>query len=612
MRALLIAIAFLLIVTTVSAASGDFDGWVLPGEPFHFDGHTYYSFPNNERTSALIETNTSNIIISLGTCQNIGFVQYCLDQIANSTDLEHIKFDTKNNILYGVKLRLTNLGPSLKVTQAYTPGTPDVNQLVQGTITIENTGNQPASYVTLAYALNGSTHIKSCSDCKISGDSFTKTIPQLDAGKSAQVVFTFSVGAPRNFASTANVTFTYQNTTGTQGPFPHAFKIAKPYKATLSGGGKAAVGDWIDLALTLTNTGANPIRIHATPENNASLTYQRTSGLDVTQLSDINLTSGAKATYQYRASAKDAGTYGTGFKITVTRGNETFHENLTKELVYQLEDVRIIAHLAKQNPVSGDSNTLYVQLQDTSKSLSFTNLTLNATGLANGTKTIPSISPGSTIDALTIPITHPKTTRREQGTINVTLTYSTSYGQVQNASETVSYTVLPVNESYEITRTISPKDPAVNQSFTVTVYGTKIADSAVDYTPVSDRIIGATVKHGNTHLVPIESQNKELLYQYDAIRTSERFAIITSVNASFLGQHARINETYTTFNLGELAPASPTAPTTTTSGAENQSANATTGSAPQTTGSPNQASSTPGQKQGIIARIVSWFAHLFG
>lgn len=612
MRALLIGLILLLAIGTVAAAN-DFTGWVMPGEPFKFNGQTYYGFPNKARTSAMLETNGSNVIINLGTCQNIDFIRYCVDKIANQTDLDHIKFDTNNNILYGIHVSLTSLGPSLKVTQSYSTTHPDVNQEVTGTVTIKNTGNQPASYVTLAYTLEGTARIKTCSDCRISGSSFTKTITQLDTDKSQTVTFTFINDEPSSFNATSNVSFEYENTSGTLGPFHQVFALAKPYSVTLKGSKKTAVGDWTPLTLTIKNTGANPLMFNITPVTNASLSYQRTGGIDNTQLARLELAAGASTSYQFRTSATKAGTYTTGFVFNATRGSDTFHDNVSTRITYQLQNVKIIARLAKQEPVSGDTNTLYVQLQDTG-SLSFSNLTVNATGIANGSATVSSISPGNTANALKIPFTHPKTSTRVDGTINITLSYATRYGETQNATTSVPYTVLAVGESYTITRKISPSHPAVNDTFTVTVYGTKIADSAVDYTPVTDTIIGARVTQGNTHLIPIESQKKELLYQYDAVRTSEKFAIITSVNASFLGQDARINDTYATFNLSELSTIEAVNSSTPADSGTNATGNSTTNASDTTAGGTQhqQTSSSEASKPGFIARIIGFLIHLFG
>lgn len=607
MRTALIAISILILVSSVSAAT---EKWVYPGEPFTFEGETYYAFTDTSRQSVILQSNNTKLILDIGECENENFVRYCFEEVASTTDLDHIKFDTDNNILYGMKVSLEALGPKIKATQKYTTTAPDVNGRVDGEITVQNTGNQRAYAVEILWVANDTATLRACSECERSTRSFTKRFSSLDVDESRLVAFSFNVDQPRSFSSEAYVTYEYEGESGEVGPIKQAFSIKKPYTATLSRPGKAPVGEWIDLTFTVKNTGDNDITITATPIENASLRYENAPFNDARSLVDMKLEPGESESYAYRVVSTNAGTYRTGFAVDVRRGTESFEEELSQTLEWTLDDVALIAQVSKRAPASGDSNTLFVNIENRG-SLVFRNLDVAYEGEISDETSIASIGTDKLLEPFEERFTHPKTDVRLEREFTVTLRYDTQYGEEQESMRTVPYTIIPINESYAIRRVVNPREPKIGDQFTVSVYGRKTVDSAVRYSHVEDRLIGGRIDQGNHRLIPIESPDEELLYQYEATRTDERFAIITSVDATFLEQEARIREVYTTFNLSD-EEVDETIDETPAGEIVDEPEESEEAAPPEAEPEASDPFAEREEEQGFFARIASWFRNLFG
>jgi hypothetical protein len=610
MRLTIILVTALIIISSVAAET---EKWMYPGEPFTFEGEIYYAFTDNDRDSAILQSNNTKLILDIGECENKNLVRYCFVEVAGRDDYDHIKFDTDRNALYGMKLSFESLGPKIQASQKHSKTAPDLNDRIEGEITVKNTGNQRANTIVVTWQANDSISIRSCSDCERTRRTFTRRFANLDAGSTINVPFAFIVDESRPFSSEANVTYEYEGETGTAGPLKQSFSIKKPYSVSHSKPGKVRIGEWIDLSLTVKNTGENTISISTERIGNASLTYENAPFNDLRSLESFTLEPEESKTYAYRALSTIAGTYGTGFDVRIERSEDSYEEKIRHDLIWTLEDLALGAHISKRSPASGDTSTLTVTVKNRG-SLAFENLVIRYDGEISDETSIAVINTDTSLKPFEKRFTHPKTDTRLERTFNVTLRYDTRFGEEQTSERTIPYTVIPISESYELRRAIKPKEPEIGEAFTITVYGLKTVDSAVKYSHVEDRLIGARIERGNHRHIPIESQKEELLYQYEAIRNDERFAIITSVDATFLDQEAHIRDVYSTFNLSEEAieEAIEKQPAGTI---ETEDVATETPQEPETDEESSaiepEEPSVP-EQEGFFSRIMNWFRNLFG
>ncbi|MFT4307737.1 MAG: hypothetical protein ACMXYM_00005, partial [Candidatus Woesearchaeota archaeon] len=546
MRTILLVLLVMSLATTVGAV--DKDAWGFSGDPIEFQGTTYYVFLDSSRANAYVESNETKLILREGQCRVENFVRYCFIEVANESNSNWFTFDSRNRPLYGARFTFESLGPNLRLTQKYSTTSPDVNARIDGEITVRNTGNRDASNVIITYEIEPGARIHTCSDCTITQRSFTRELTRVRAGETQTVSFSMIVERAEPFSSSAQATFRHETTDGSIGPISQSFSIRKPYEVSLTRPSAVPVGDWVQLRLTVRNTGENTITFDARPESNASLTYESSGTPGYTSHEAIEVEPGETFTYDYRARSTRAGTFTTGHDIVIRRGSETFEEELRSDLTWRLQDVRLTARLSKERVTPGDTNTLYVGIENRG-TISFTNLDVSYTGIISDERRIDGLRAGQRRDVFDASFTH----QEPVGTyaINTTLRYDTQFGEEQTATVRVPYTVIPLNETYLLRRVIQPSTPEIGEEFTVTVYGRRTTDSGVRYSEIRDRLIGARVIRGTHRTVPVISNDETRIYQYEAVREDERFALITSIQATFENEQATITDIHATFNLTE-------------------------------------------------------------
>lgn len=604
-----IPIIVLLLFTLVSGvAAVDKSVWAYSGDPIEFQGETYYAYLDTTRTNAFVESNATSLILRLGTCKRENFVRYCFTDIANETS-EWFRFNANNQPEYGARFTFESLGPSIQATQTYSTTTPDINSRVDGTITVRNTGNEDARDVTVTYRVSPSARITTCSDCDISNHLFSKRITRLRPGESQTITFAFTVERAEAFSSNASVTFSHEDIEGSISDLTRAFTIRKPYETSLSRPNAAPVGEWIPLRLTIRNTGENAILVDATQIRNASVSYETTPGSTSADLSSLEIEPGETITRDYRVRSTRAGSFGTGHAITIRRGSDVFEETLRQTLEWRLQDVKLSAQLSRIRPATGDSNRIFVSIENTG-TLTFRNLDIVVQGEVEDERRITSISAGQRADVFDLSFTHPRVEENTEGSINVTLRYDTQFGEEQTTTITIPYTIVSLSESYAFRRVMQPSEPGIGESFTVTLYGEKKTQSAIQLSEIADQVIGARIERGSTRIVPGVGEGEARLYQYEGVREDERFAIITSTHVSYNTERAVITDTYTTFNLTESELETIEAGETLVEAQTEELESEET--LEESEEEPAETTIAREEEPGFFARIANWFRNLFG
>ena len=543
MRTIIIAALVLTLISGVSAV--DKDVWAFSGDPIEFQGETYYPFLDNTRTSVYLESNHTTTILRLNSCRIVNFVRYCFVEVANDSNANWFTFDTNNQPLYGARYTFESLGPDVRLTQTYSTTNPDLNSRVEASVSVRNHGNQDANDVTVTYTLPPGARIASCTECDASTHSFTKRFLRIRPGETETITFSFDVVHGEPFSANTSATYSYGGVDGSAAGLTRAFTIKKPYDVSLTRPNAAPVGEWIPLRLTIRNTGDNTITADVANHRNASVTYENLPDDFVRELEP-----GETATYDYRVRSTRAGTYRTGHDVTIRRGSDVFDEELRADPVWRLQDVRLSAELSRKNPLSGDSNRLFVSIENTG-TLTFRNLDITVAGAVEDERRITSISSGQRSDVFDRSFTHDHVDSTTKGELTVTLRYDTQFGEEQVTSIIVPYTVRSLNESYKLRRVIQPQSPAIGEPFTVTVYGEKLTESSIQLSEVADQIIGGRIERGNNRAVPSVASSEARLYQYEGVRENERFALITRMTVSAQNDQVPISDTYATFDLSE-------------------------------------------------------------
>ncbi len=535
MRGYALILLTLLIIPFVSATIEDH--WVFSGQPLTIGSDTYYVHVSKDYASLLVQTNGTSRLLSLHECDEINFIRFCYADVAPFEDAEHTRSTATGGIERAVLIQTEQLGPSPSLT-IHPPGDVLLNQPASILIQVTNTGNRQLENTSLHVSLNTTAYtLTQCTPhCTLTPLSATAMLGTIPAGSGENVSLTI---IPIHYAPGRlifNLTGTYKEKTLSL-TRDLTLSQQKPYTLTIPHTRQEA-----DVGKTLTWT----ISVKNIASVSLPFTFQLTRPrlLQLTHnLTNLTLPPNQTVSFSLTSTAYYSGTYPINLTLTTRYAGENLTEKITLTDTRTSSTLELIPSTRYEKPISLSDDTLTLHLKNTAGK-AFKNITITLIGFKNETLHIPRIGINEE-KTLTLPVTYPRVNHTTQLSETIILTYKTFFDEDYTTRKTLSVSVHPLNESLIIQRTITPANPAVGESFSVTLKARKDVDQPLQVLWLNDTLTGALIQEGSTRTLRQPTSSMDVMYGYTAKRVSPYLVIRTQALVYGAGQRALATWEYT-------------------------------------------------------------------
>jgi len=228
---------FLLALASMASSAKDLhNDWHYSEDTFTVDGEvimlTHYDFYD---TTVIMNVNQNTYIIAEGECKETTTKKYCITEIfqdlASSDDDDPIKFEG-GKAYAGIKVLITTKGPDIEVKRSFSTTTPELNQEVIVTISIENDGIEGTDSFIYEETFPQGVVLTSFSAGKsLTSRSLIYNI-NLPAKSKISFVYAFKVNDYLNFSNSGKFNYTYAGAKTNSATSSVNIKVKKPYELT--------------------------------------------------------------------------------------------------------------------------------------------------------------------------------------------------------------------------------------------------------------------------------------------------------------------------------------------------------------------------------------------
>jgi len=229
---------FLLGSGSMASADDIHNDWHYSGDTFTVDGEvimvTHYDFYDN---TVILSVNKNSYIIGTGECRETATKEYCITDIfqdlTGAEDNDHIKFEG-GKAYAGIEIVIRAKGPEITVSRTFSTTSPELNQEVTVTISIENKGSDetdsfvyeedfPAGVVLTSFSEGLGINAKSI--------IYKNNLP---VKSSKSLTYFFKLTDYLDFSNSGKFNYTYAGKKTSSSTSSVNIKIKKPYELTAS------------------------------------------------------------------------------------------------------------------------------------------------------------------------------------------------------------------------------------------------------------------------------------------------------------------------------------------------------------------------------------------
>ena len=223
-----------------------FDSWVYPGQTFERDKIIYTV--DQGRDQLLLIAGDRPFILSMNGCsvESRGSCceedterneRYCVVESAREDPVKYEKYIRyeAGEELYGCRLLIETVVPTLKVTRITKPTTPVFDRPTMITVTFKNEGIKPITDILYVEHANPPLTLRAFDGSTANG-SFVAKIPTLAAGQERAISYTATLSTFNTTAIAPVITYAYENIkkTMTIGALSFSFSFSAPITVTPS------------------------------------------------------------------------------------------------------------------------------------------------------------------------------------------------------------------------------------------------------------------------------------------------------------------------------------------------------------------------------------------
>jgi len=605
MKTLTYVIMFLILLQ-VAYAGEIFNGDVKDNVPVKInDDITVVAryYPSANKTSLLAGTERG--LIYTGDCTAIAGLKYCIDSVEVGYNEE------SGGPASTIKLRVLEAGPTLEITRSTSTTTPTVNEEVEVTITILNSGNERAVNANYNEGFPDSVKVSSASY------SFTNNgivwTGSIDPGKSQTINYKLKFQDAITYETTGEASYIWNNKIN-KITNSKTFKVQKPYEVTDSLSSKSVdIADEVMYNVSINNT--DP-KLEITVTN---LKIKIPSGAVIVSrdvaLKDSDggvvftgkISGGKSQKLSITFKSAKTGTFDLTTDISVSAGGKTFTDKLTYKIgigvsaivpaiTFTPETVKGGAELEVEAKITnnGDSTVSGISIDMASNIVD-----------PRGWRDL-SLATGKNHYAFNKIISAPLVEEEKKFHITLTGSYNTASGKKKPFELTKEVTVLPQERIIELTPDIIVDGKTVN----VTLKIKNVAPYKLTYVSIIDmpqKEIKTTAGERTKDLEALAVGEETTVYSYllkvPDTYTKDSFLITHTFNALDKDEKKVFYEKKTNVSLAK----------TSVPEAETEQANVTEQENKTPTPAANQ-TETPTQteeKPGFFGRIWGWIKGLF-
>jgi uncharacterized repeat protein (TIGR01451 family) len=327
----LIAYAIVMLFLLQLVQAGEvFNDEVKDNVPFFINDikHIARYYPSAEKVSIL--AGEDRVLVVKEDCNSLNDYTYCLDSVE-----EGINEETSDPASV-MQLRVLQKGPTIGISRSISNNDPMINEVVEVTATVTNSGNERASNIN--YEDKYPTGVKISSAYYSMVTNSVAWTGSLNAGDSQDIKYTLRFQDFLTYDSTAQAKYIFNNKVNTIKSSTVTFDVQKPYAVSDSISTRSAdINEEIMYSISINNTGAEDISISSLKISipAGAVVSHRDTGLDlkdnkVSYTGTIPAGDSKELSFRFKSSKVLQGELVADVDIRV--GTKTFNEKMTYKI----------------------------------------------------------------------------------------------------------------------------------------------------------------------------------------------------------------------------------------------------------------------------------------
>lgn len=475
---------FLLWLAPVTSAKDLYNEWHYSEDTFTVDGEvimlTHYDFYDS---TVIMTVNKNTYVIPEGGCKESATKKYCITEIfqdlSSADDDDPIKFEG-GEAYAGIKVLISTRGPELEVERKFSTTTPDINQEVIVTVTIENDGVEGTDSFIYEETFPQGVVLTSFSEGIEATSRTLKYDLNLLAKSEKSLIYRFKVTDYLDFSSSAKYNYTYAGSKVSSTTKSTAIKVKKPYELTASLSPKVieANSEKSILTVDVDDTSSEDINVLELLITVPPEVLVLETPAELTRNNNIyswkgTIKSEPAKTMTFELKAVKSGEHQIPISLNLKdyTGKE-FSDNKTVTLESNIDELEPILSVIETTVAEGGIFRVAFSVKNPNEKIGFRNIKarLKSEILPEFSAELPQLMAGQVeLLILNDTLSAPFVDEKKKFDIEALGTYETTTNEYFNFSKKASLTVTPVNDIITISQNIDKREVVQGGNITLTV-----------------------------------------------------------------------------------------------------------------------------------------------
>jgi uncharacterized repeat protein (TIGR01451 family) len=525
----LLGFLFIALMPFVVEAKDLHNEWHYSGDTFTVDGDvimiTHFDFYDS---TVLLQVNKNTYILREGECKQIAARDYCITEIFNDlgTTDEDAPIKFQNGVAYaGIRILVRTRGPDIKISRTFSTNTPELNQEVTVTVTVENTGNEGTDSFIYTDSYPAGVIITSLSNGKSTPHGIIYDF-DFPVNTERSFAYAFKVTDYLKFSTQPQVSFTFAGENTTVSVSGANIEVIKPYAFTVTiSSASFEVSEQTTLSAKIENKVSSKITVDELKMVIPPLMSVQSAPNELEKDNNKYYWQGSLESTKYEAISMvlkplQSGTYliPVSVKLRDSEG-KSFSETINLSVVATLKPIEPILSVLEASVSEGSSFRVAFSVRNSNKNIGFRNIKVGVRSKifpdlrAELTELMPGKAQNLIVnDTLTTPFTGEKKTYD----IEAYGTYESTTSEKLNFSQKATLTVTPVSQVIAITQEADKQEVLTGENVTLTVKITNNNQQNIQVDAYDNYPEGVSLVGGKTSepLIIFDSAGAKQAYTY--------------------------------------------------------------------------------------------------